>query len=137
MVIRAVLDTCVLYPFHLRDFLLEAATMDFAFYVPLWSDGILEELARNHPDSNSKPEKIDRLIAAMSRHFPQAAVKVSEKDLVRARSLFLPDKDDAHVIATAIAANAALIVTDNLNDFPDTQLSKVGVQAIHPGNFVR
>ena len=135
MVIRAVLDTCVLYPFHLRDFLLTASSKRFALFLPFWSVGILGELAKHHPDRDSNPERVHKLMDAMSSHFPYAVTDVTESNLADAMLLDLPDKDDAHVIATAIAAKANWIVTDNMKDFPNSELSKIGIEAVRPAGF--
>lgn len=51
--------------------------------------------------------------------------------------LELPDIDDRHVLAAAIQCNAQAIVTFNLKDFPDTELDKYGIEAIHPDVFVQ
>ncbi|MBO0883733.1 MAG: PIN domain-containing protein [Mycobacterium sp.] len=42
---RVFLDTCVLYPYHLRDLILELAEAELV--EPLWSADILTELRRN------------------------------------------------------------------------------------------
>ena len=51
-------------------------------------------------------------------------------------SLDLPDSDDRHVLAAAIAANAEIIVTYNLKDFPDAVLETHGIEAQHPDDFI-
>jgi hypothetical protein len=51
-------------------------------------------------------------------------------------SSFLPDPDDRHVLAAAIHARAEVIVTFNLSDFPASVLGNLGVEAIHPDEFI-
>ncbi|MER7725308.1 hypothetical protein [Streptomyces sp. NPDC096323] len=50
--------------------------------------------------------------------------------------LELPDKDDRHVLATAIRAKAQVIVTFNLKDFPADALAPWDVEAVHPDAFL-
>ena len=50
--------------------------------------------------------------------------------------LTLPDANDRHVLAAAIHAGVSTIVTANLADFPATVLSKYGIEAQHPDDFV-
>ena len=51
-------------------------------------------------------------------------------------SLLLPDTDDRHVLAGAIRANAEVIVTFNLKDFPSDELAKYNLEAMHPDDFL-
>ncbi|MGO1544346.1 MAG: hypothetical protein ACTHXA_08390 [Gulosibacter sp.] len=48
----------------------------------------------------------------------------------------LPDADDRHVLAAANHAEAEVIVTLNLRDFPADCLNVWGVQAQHPDDFL-
>lgn len=48
----------------------------------------------------------------------------------------LPDKNDKHVVAAARKCKADLILSYNLNDFPKSELSKFGLEAIHPDEFL-
>ena len=50
--------------------------------------------------------------------------------------LTLPDRDDVHVLAAAIAGHADCIVTANLKHFPDGVLRPYGIEAIHPDDFL-
>jgi hypothetical protein len=43
---------------------------------------------------------------------------------------------DRHVLATAVAADSELIVTFALDDFPPSACEPVGVEAIHPDQFL-
>ena len=50
--------------------------------------------------------------------------------------LVLPDPDDRHVLAAAIQAEAEVIVTFNLKDFPDSILKYHNIEAKHPDEFL-
>jgi hypothetical protein len=69
----------------------------------------------------------------MNESVPDCLVKGFE-DLIE--GLHLPDTNDRHVLAAAIRAGAQAIVTFNLRDFPREQLAPLGVEAIHPDDFV-
>ena len=51
-------------------------------------------------------------------------------------ALELPDPGDRHVLAAAIHSRADVIVTDNLPHFPPEQLSRYGIEAQHPDEFL-
>jgi hypothetical protein len=51
-------------------------------------------------------------------------------------SLTLPDPDDRHVLAAAIAGRCDVIVTRNLRDFPESALAQFGIEAQHPDEFL-
>jgi hypothetical protein len=51
-------------------------------------------------------------------------------------SLKLPDPKDRHVLAAAIRANAQVIVTSNLKDFPAETLGEWAIEAKSPDDFV-
>lgn len=51
-------------------------------------------------------------------------------------SLSLPDPDDRHVLAAAIRADADVIVTFNLKDFPASVLAGYNIEAQHPDDFL-
>jgi hypothetical protein len=48
----------------------------------------------------------------------------------------LPDKTDIHVAAAALKARATIIVTENLVDFPQTVLSRLGLEVRSADAFI-
>jgi hypothetical protein len=48
----------------------------------------------------------------------------------------LPDQNDRHVLAAAIAGHADSIVTFNIKDFPNQALDQYDIEAIHPDDFI-
>ena len=124
-----VLDTCTIYPAYLRDTLLRLAAAET--YRPLWSAHILDELRRlltNKIDVASA----DRIIDAMTRHFPDALVTGYES-LTPAMTNHPKDR---HVLAAAVRANTDAIVTFNLDDFPATATDPYEIDVLHPDAFL-
>ncbi len=124
----AVLDACVLFPTVLREILTDQAVLDL--YRPVWSRRILDEwrhaAARQGLDAGVE-------IALLESRLPQALVTPSGG----AEGLDLPDPADRHVIEAALAAGSDTIVTANLRDFPRGALAALGLQAVHPDEFLR
>ena len=60
----------------------------------------------------------------------------SEAWTICARGLELPDPDDVHVLASALAGHADCIVTANLKDFPAEVVAQLGIEVIHPDQFI-
>lgn len=131
--IAAVLDSCVLYPAPLRDFLMHLALVDL--FRARWTEEIHEEWIRNvlksRPDLTR--EQLTRTKELMDAHARDSVITGYEK---LSSSLILPDAGDRHVLAAAIHAKAEFIVTFNLRDFPIDALAPLGVEAIHPDAFL-
>jgi len=128
-----VYDACVLYPAPLRDLLMRLALTDL--YRARWSDLIHEEwitaVLRNRPDLSR--QQLERTRMLMNAHVREALVD-GHQSLIP--SLELPDPDDRHVLAAAIQCGADLIITFNLDDFPEQALSIFGLGACHPDLFL-
>jgi predicted nucleic acid-binding protein len=129
---RVLLDACVLYPTVLREILLGAAKA--GLYQPLWSARILDEwlraVARNLPDQ--APVALGE-IALLRANWPKAEVNFPE---ALQASLYLPDPDDRHVLAAAIAGQADTLVTANLRDFPTRLLASHNILRRDPDGFL-
>lgn len=70
----------------------------------------------------------------MNYAFPKASVKEYEYLI---EQIELPDKDDRHVLATAIKSVSSGIITFNLKDFPVNRLrDDYQIEVIHPDQFI-
>ena len=130
MAFPALLDTCVLYPAYLCDTLLRLAEAEA--YRPLWSADILAELRRNVVEAGIPVDRVDRRITNMSHSFPDAMVTGYESLMEGLAN----DPKDRHVLAAAVRANAEVIVTFNVRDFPEPALKPYDVMAVHPDDFL-
>jgi predicted nucleic acid-binding protein len=129
----AFFDANVLYPASLRDLLMRLAVR--GLFRAKWSAQVHEEWIRgvlaDRPDLTRK--QLERTRALMDAHVPDSIVTGYEKLI---EGLDLPDADDRHVLAAAIRANADVIVTRNLKDFPPEKLAPFAIEAQHPDVFV-
>lgn len=127
-------DACVLYPAPIRDILVQCASAGLfrgkltAQINHEWTTNLL----RNRPDI--LPEQLARTCHLLEQAMPDCMV-IGYESLVA--GLVLPDPDDKHVLAAAIACQAQVIVTCNLKDFPKAVLEQFGIEALHPDIFLR
>jgi predicted nucleic acid-binding protein len=132
MAFTVIYDACVLYPAPLRDLLIRLAAKGLVR--ARWTDRILDESFRNilanRPDL--LPGSLDRTRELMNRALRDVLVTGYEGLI---EGLNLPDPDDRHVLAAAIRAGAQVIVTMNLDDFPESALAPFSVEALHPDDF--
>jgi predicted nucleic acid-binding protein len=130
---RVVLDANVLYGAFLRDVLLSLFAV--GLYEAKWTDQINEEWGRNllanRPHIN--PDTIVRTVATMNQINPSPLVEEYQHIVDQ---LNLPDPDDRHVLAAAIAAKAKNIVTWNLEDFPPRVVEGFGIAVQSPDQFL-
>lgn len=129
----ALYDACVLYPAPLRDVLMELALSDMLR--AKWSSQIHDEWIRavRADRSDLTADQLQHTRELMDLHVRDCLVE-NFANLIP--SLILPDPDDRHVLAAAICGRADVIVTYNLTDFPETELSKYGMTAQHPDEFL-
>ena len=125
---KALLDTCVIYPTVMRQMLLGAARA--GAFTPLWSARIIEEWQRAAiklgPAGVAQAGAEAALLAA---DWP--AAQVTWPPSLEAR-LWLPDPADTHVLAAAIAGSADVILTLNSKDFPRQILAEEGLSRSDP-----
>ena len=152
--VRAVLDTNVLWGNYPRDLLLTLAEQ--GAYEPAWSSRILNALIKY---------MVPRLAERLQERFQQQGLEHTEvvrqahdqaddrvRGLVQTIQIAFPEcsydrwpeyvhlchnhEDDRHVLACAIGAAAPFIVTHNLKHFPQSALAPHGVQAVGLDEFL-
>jgi hypothetical protein len=132
----AVLDANVVFRNGLRDFLLSAA---FAgAYSPAWSDAIHGEWMHNRAEVYRDSQSVlDYARNQMEEAFPGSNVPLDPDVLRDVLSLCASDAErkDAHVVTTAVVAEASTIVTFNGRDFPERILFRYCLRAEKPDEF--
>lgn len=128
-----VLDACTLYPAALRDVLMRLTL--HGLILARWTDAIhdewIEAVLRDRPDLTR--ERLQRTRELMDLHAEGSLVRDYER---RMQDLELPDADDRHVLAAAIEAEAGMILTWNLRDFPEAVLASHGLRAATPDELL-
>ena len=127
-------DANVLYPAPIRDLLMQLALSDLfrARWTEQINDEWIEALLRKEPDRDR--QKLERTRALMNKAVRGCLVE-SYEGLIPSL-IGLPDKNDRHVLAAAIAGHCNCIVTQNLKDFPDEALAPYGIEIQHPDEFL-
>ncbi len=129
---KTVIDACVLVPTLTRALVLEVARA--GLIAPVWSPGILEEWRHAAARSGEiEAAAVEAEIALMRARWPGAEV-TPDPALIAAQTL--PDPDDRHVLAAAVAAQADQLLTFNSKDFPLRVLAAQGVLRRHPDTFL-
>ncbi|NUU19122.1 PIN domain-containing protein [Cellulomonas humilata] len=134
MIFTAVLDANVLVPYVLCDTLLRSA--EAGLYRPLWSSKILDEVrgavSRVRPDLD--PSRLESRLHAMNAAFDGALVEGWEP-LVEGIELG-GDPHDRHVVAAAVRGGASAVITNNVRDFPDPAMERLGLHTVSPDQFL-
>lgn len=127
------LDASVLYPSLIRNLLMHL--VGAGLISARWTDAIHEEwignLLADQPDLT--PERLQRTRRLMEAAAPGASITGYED---RVLSLTLPDPDDRHVLAAAIAGQVDMIVTWNLKHFPSSIIQRHGVEVLSPDDLM-
>jgi predicted nucleic acid-binding protein len=129
------LDANAIYGALSANILLSLA--EAGLFRPRWSAQILEEfernLAKNLKERGTDPEAAKRKRTSMEQAFPEACVEGFEPLI---DGIVLPDPDDRHVVAAAVQTKAAVIVTENLKDFPADVLENLEIEVLTVDEFV-
>lgn len=128
-----ILDTDVLVGALVRNIILSFA--EAGFFRARWSSTTIHKELEPAIISaaNLNPEKAALQRERIQLAFPEAEIV---EDPILVESLTLPDADDRHIFAAAIQTKAALIVTNNLKDFPPAPLSAHQIEPISPDSFI-
>lgn len=133
--LKVTLDACIIFRLVLCDTLLTFA--EIKLYKPIWSNKILDEVfkASRRNLSREKNLGLENRVNQMNKTFNEAIFE-APVDLISQLKPILPDTDDAHVVATAIASDSKYIVTQNLRDYPEHVLSPFGIEALSFDSFM-
>ena len=129
----ALLDANILYSAPMRDIFLQLAVNDV--FQAKWTADIhrewIDALLRNEPHRN-------RAVLERTRGLMDQATRdcliTGYEPLISA--LELPDSDDRHVLAAAITGHCDVVVTCNLQDFPEIAVARYGIEVQHPDEFL-
>jgi hypothetical protein len=100
-----------------------------------WTNQIHEEWIGGILNSEPRRDraKLERTRDLMNKAVLDCLVQGYE-ELIPA--LTLPDENDRHVLAAAIACGADAIITNNLKDFPEQALAHYNIEPQHPDEFI-
>ena len=130
----ALLDANVLYSVAISDALMEVAAT--GIYAAKWSKAIDDEWIKNLAKNRKRPESdFHPRRDLMHDACPDWEVTEYGWKLIEP-CLSLPDVNDRHVLAAAIAGHADCIVTINIKHFPASVLDPLGITALHPDEFL-
>lgn len=140
--LRAVIDADILYSRYPRNLLVWAA-VERAFALIASEhifDEVREHLIQRNVDKfgrgmNSKVERsIDVIRIELDKGAGDVVDRVTVEDLIP--ELTAHDPDDRHVFAAAVAGEASIIVTHNLDDFDREACRAVGVEVMSLDDFL-
>lgn len=131
-------DACVLVPPLVRNLLLSLA--EAQLFRLRWSERILDEFERGFVRDASRHGRDDPETAARQAReamvcaFPEAVIEGHEH--LEAALQALPDPDDRHIVAAALHAGAAQIITNNLRDFPVDVMGALQIDVRSADDFI-
>lgn len=129
--IIAVLDSSVIYPVIVRDLFFWFAHYDM--YIPKWNRYVFDEWKEAMQKKGVSPEESLKRVHKVDQAFPDALVQHYEGLIGH---LSLPDEKNSHVLATAIKINAYVIVSNNIEHFPQKILDRYGIKVKTADDFL-
>jgi len=132
LLLRIVIDANVLAYAALSRLLLALAAKE-RLISPFWSAQILEETRRTIA---VKLKHGEAYAAARLAEFTVGFPDALQANLEPLISQCTNDAKDRHVLASAIKAQARIIVTFNQRHFSPEHLEKWGIRAVHPEDFL-
>lgn len=126
---KAVLDANVLAPAVKSTALRQLA--EDGLYIPVLSQAIWQEA--EYSITRLGEDKTEWAARTLSRWQQVPSILWAEAEEPPAK---LPDAGDSHVLGTALAAGADIIVTENIRDFPKKVLGPLGLTAMGTDKFV-
>lgn len=140
-----VLDANVLYSQVLSDYFVQAQSRRLV--VLRWSSAIVDEMIRNRKkrtterysgsaDLVHRLDAVDALRGYIERTYSKEFIEPVGQDFLPFAHLAMPDPDDRHVLATAVAAHAEYLCTCNIVDFPESIMSQLGIERATPDELL-
>ncbi|WP_225009540.1 PIN domain-containing protein [Novosphingobium percolationis] len=134
----AFVDACALVGVLKRNMLLTLA--EEGFFRIRWSAEVLDEVERAVDEIHAaKGNSNSAAVARNQRERMESAFEeapVTGYEALKAVCTGVPDPNDHHVVAAALKAQAATIVTDNLKDFPQGVLADLNIEAKSTDAFI-
>lgn len=136
----AFIDACTLASAYKRNLLLSLAEAEF--FRVRWSAEVLEETAAAIAKIlETKGQSADEARATASRQIGAMRSAFAEAEIFEYAPFIsvgasLPDPGDAHVLAAALKAQASVIVTENLKDFPAEFLGHLNLDVRNADAFI-
>ncbi|MCH7629989.1 MAG: PIN domain-containing protein [Proteobacteria bacterium] len=134
----AFVDACALVGVLKRNMLLTLA--EEGFFRIRWSAEVLDEVERAVDEIHAaKGNSNSAAVARNQRERMESAFEeapVTGYEALKAVCTGAPDPNDHHVVAAALKAQAATIVTDNLKDFPQGVLADLNIEAKSTDAFI-
>lgn len=130
----AFLDSCVLYPFSLRDILIQFSVE--GLFQAKWSSLVRAEVIRNVETNNPTAKgKLGRTFDLMEKAVPDFSTEPSEETRHSVQET-ATDAKDVDILVAAIDGGCTHLVTPNLKHFDIAFASARGVMVIHPDEFL-
>lgn len=128
----ALLDSNIFVSSTVRDVFFELAIRNT--YKPAWSREIESEVTRARFEHKRIPaDKTKLMFVKLNSIFPDSIVTINPTSI---GTFGFRDSRDEHVVSAAVNSKTDAIVTFNIDDFPDSLDANLGIDLLHPDNFL-